>query len=60
MFSMYVTLRMAWVAAYFVSPFGVCERAWKPFNPILGETFEVETGNGVRYIAEQVRTCLAV
>ncbi len=43
------------MAAYCVSPFGAAERAWKPFNPILGETFELEAGNGVRYLAEQVR-----
>lgn len=47
-------LRFAWVAAYSVSPFGASERAWKPFNPILGETFELEISNGVRYLAEQV------
>ncbi|GLI60079.1 hypothetical protein VaNZ11_002110 [Volvox africanus] len=46
--------RFAWVAAYCVSPFGAAERAWKPFNPILGETFELEVGDGVRYLAEQV------
>ncbi|KXZ44648.1 hypothetical protein GPECTOR_64g142 [Gonium pectorale] len=46
--------RFALVAAYCVSPFGAAERAWKPFNPILGETFELEVGNGVRYLAEQV------
>ena len=48
------SLRFAWVAAYTVSPFGSAERAWKPFNPILGETFELDIGNGVRYLAEQV------
>lgn len=47
--------RFAWLAAYCVSPFGAAERAWKPFNPILGETFELEIGNGVTYLAEQVR-----
>lgn len=46
--------RFALVAAYCVSPFGAAERAWKPFNPILGETFELEVGSGVRYLAEQV------
>lgn len=46
--------RFAWLAAYCVSPFGAAERAWKPFNPILGETFELDAGNGVRYLAEQV------
>jgi hypothetical protein len=43
------------VVAYLVSPYGASERAWKPFNPILGETFELDVGNGVRYFAEQVR-----
>mmetsp|Transcript_11385 Transcript_11385/g.19976 ORF Transcript_11385/g.19976 Transcript_11385/m.19976 type:complete len:456 (-) Transcript_11385:826-2193(-) len=46
--------RFAWLAAYCVSPFGSAERAWKPFNPLLGETFEVEGKNGVHYLAEQV------
>lgn len=46
--------RFAWLAAYCVSPFGANERAWKPFNPILGETFEVEVGKDVKYVAEQV------
>lgn len=50
-------MRAAQVAAYCVTPYGASERAWKPFNPILGETFECEVGNGARYIAEQVRTC---
>ncbi|GFH19810.1 uncharacterized protein HaLaN_16828, partial [Haematococcus lacustris] len=49
-----LTRRFAWLAAYCVSPFGSAERAWKPFNPILGETFQVEVGNGVQYLAEQV------
>jgi len=46
--------RFALVAAYCVSPFGAAERAWKPFNPILGETFECDGINGVKYLAEQV------
>jgi hypothetical protein len=46
--------RHAWVVAYTVGPFGASERAWKPFNPILGETFELEVGDGVKYVAEQV------
>lgn len=46
--------RLAWVVAFCVTPFGAVERPWKPFNPILGETFELRVGNGVRYFAEQV------
>jgi hypothetical protein len=46
---------VALVAAFLVSPFGAAERAWKPFNPILGETFQMDCfGNGARYFAEQV------
>lgn len=33
---------MAWVAGFCLGPFGSNERTWKPFNPILGETFEVD------------------
>ena len=36
--------RMAWVAGFCLAPFGGNERTWKPFNPILGETFELDTG----------------
>jgi hypothetical protein len=32
------------------------ERTWKPFNPLLGETFEIDLDNGVRFFAEQVPT----
>lgn len=49
--------RFALVVAYLVTPYGASERAWKPFNPILGETFELDVGNGVKYFAEQVRRC---
>jgi len=57
---------MAWVAGFCLGPFGSNERTWKPFNPVLGETFEldfdvpsadddgeVETKKG-RFLAEQV------
>jgi hypothetical protein len=48
---------MALVATFLMTPFGACERTWKPFNPLLGETYEME-GLGPerdgRYFAEQV------
>lgn len=47
--------RLAWIAGFCLGPFGSNERTWKPFNPILGETFEVDRPNGVRFLAEQVR-----
>ena len=46
---------MAWVVAFTMGPYGAMERTWKPFNPILGETFEVDLEGGVRFFAEQVR-----
>ena len=49
--------RMKWVAAFAVSAYGYCnDRAGhKPFNPLLGETFEcVRDDKGFKYIAEQV------
>ena len=51
-----VHCRLAWVAGFCIGPFGGNERTWKPFNPILGETFELDLpSNGVRFLAEQVQ-----
>ena len=46
-------LRLAYVAAFAVGAYPSAERTYKPFNPILGETFELSAG-GMRYVAEQV------
>ncbi len=49
--------RMTWVAAFAVSMYGSCQAraGHKPFNPLLGETFEcVRDDRGFRYVAEQV------
>jgi hypothetical protein len=35
-----------------VGAYPSAERTYKPFNPILGETFELQKGE-MRYIAEQ-------
>lgn len=49
--------RLAWVLGFTMGPFGTIERPWKPFNPILGETFEyAKPAKGMKFIAEQVRT----
>lgn len=40
-----------------MGPFPGNERTWKPFNPILGETFELGMENGLKFIAEQVKAC---
>lgn len=48
--------RLAWVLGFTMGPFGNIERPWKPFNPILGETFEyARPAKGMKFIAEQVR-----
>lgn len=49
--------RLAWVIGFTMGPFPGNERTWKPFNPILGETFELTMDNGLRFIAEQVCSC---
>lgn len=47
-------LRMAYVACFAVSGYAnSAERLLKPFNPVLGETFELEK-DGFRAISEQV------
>ena len=49
-------LRLAYVACFAVGAYPSAERTYKPFNPILGETFELQKGE-MRYIAEQVCPC---
>lgn len=47
-------LRMAYVACFVISGYaGSSQRLLKPFNPLLGETFELEK-DGFRVISEQV------
>jgi hypothetical protein len=45
---------MLYVACFAVGAYPSAERTYKPFNPILGETFELKQGS-MRYIAEQAR-----
>ena len=48
------------MAGFCIGPFGGNERTWKPFNPILGETFELDLpSNSVRFLAEQVHSIAA-
>lgn len=41
-------------ASWAVSVYYAYQRAWKPFNPILGETYEMVNHGGVTFISEQV------
>lgn len=48
-------LRDCLVTAFVISAFSHTERVRKPFNPVLGETFEFQNPvNGMRFYAEQV------
>jgi len=47
-------VRLAKVTAFAVAVYSTMERSKKPFNPILGETFELKMNDGSTYLAEQV------
>uniref|UniRef100_A0A7N0TCW3 Oxysterol-binding protein n=2 Tax=Kalanchoe fedtschenkoi TaxID=63787 RepID=A0A7N0TCW3_KALFE len=46
-------LRLVYASSWAISVYYAFQRTWKPFNPILGETFEMDHG-GVQFISEQV------
>lgn len=41
-------------ASWFISVYFALQRTWKPFNSILGETYEMVNHEGITFIAEQV------
>ena len=41
-------------ATWAVSVYFAFQRPWKPFNPILGETYEMVNHQGITFLAEQV------
>jgi hypothetical protein len=45
---------LLYVACFAVGAYPSAERTYKPFNPILGETFELRKGD-MRYVSEQAR-----
>ncbi|KAK6126008.1 hypothetical protein DH2020_040235 [Rehmannia glutinosa] len=47
-------MRLVYAAAWFISLYYAIQRTWKPFNPILGETYEMVNHCGITFIAEQV------
>lgn len=47
-------MRSVYVVSWFISIYYAFQRAWKPFNPILGETYEMTNHDGITFIAEQV------
>jgi hypothetical protein len=47
-------MKMAYACIWAVSVYPAYLRTWKPFNPILGETYEMVNHNGITFLAEQV------
>jgi hypothetical protein len=47
-------MRMVYASTWAVSVYFGYQRLWKPFNPILGETYEMGNHQGITFLAEQV------
>ncbi|KAK6943649.1 Oxysterol-binding protein [Dillenia turbinata] len=47
-------MRLVYVSSWFISIYYPYQRVWKPFNPILGETYEMVNHDGITFLAEQV------
>ncbi|KAF7144707.1 hypothetical protein RHSIM_Rhsim04G0157800 [Rhododendron simsii] len=47
-------MRLVYASSFFISVYYAIQRTWKPFNPILGETYEMVNHGGITFIAEQV------
>lgn len=49
-----------YAASWAISVYFAYQRTWKPFNPILGETYEMTNHNGITFIAEQVGSVICM
>ncbi|KAF3784749.1 Oxysterol-binding protein-related protein 3A [Nymphaea thermarum] len=47
-------MRLVYASSWAISVYFAYQRTWKPFNPILGETYEMVNHGGVTFLAEQV------
>lgn len=47
-------LRMVYASSWAISVYYAYARTWKPFNPILGETYEMTNHGGITFLSEQV------
>ncbi|CAA2993270.1 oxysterol-binding -related 3C [Olea europaea subsp. europaea] len=47
-------MRLVYASSWAVSVYFAYQRTWKPFNPILGETYELVNHGGITFISEQV------
>ncbi|XP_027347176.1 oxysterol-binding protein-related protein 3C-like [Abrus precatorius] len=47
-------MQLAYASSWAISVYFAYQRTWKPFNPILGETYEMVNHGGITFLAEQV------
>ncbi|KAH7372624.1 hypothetical protein KP509_17G013500 [Ceratopteris richardii] len=47
-------VKMVYATSWAVTIYFAYQRTWKPFNPILGETYEMANHLGINFISEQV------
>ncbi|GLT70794.1 hypothetical protein SLA2020_428540 [Shorea laevis] len=47
-------MQLVYATSWAISVYYAYQRTWKPFNPILGETYEMSNHGGISFIAEQV------
>ncbi|XP_072992914.1 oxysterol-binding protein-related protein 3A-like [Typha latifolia] len=47
-------MRLVYASSWAISVYYAYQRTWKPFNPILGETYEMVNHDGIMFLAEQV------
>lgn len=47
-------LQLLITASWAISVYYAYQRTWKPFNPILGETYEMVNHGGITFLSEQV------
>ncbi|OWM66782.1 hypothetical protein CDL15_Pgr010435 [Punica granatum] len=47
-------MRLVYATSWAISVYYAYQRTWKPFNPILGETYELTNHGGITFISEQV------
>ncbi|PPR84344.1 hypothetical protein GOBAR_AA36373 [Gossypium barbadense] len=47
-------LRLVYASSWAISVYHAYQRTWKPFNPIIGETYEMVNHGGITFISEQV------
>ncbi|KAI3863285.1 hypothetical protein MKW92_016608 [Papaver armeniacum] len=47
-------MRLVYASTWAITIYYAAQRTWLPFNPILGETYEMVNHDGITFLAEQV------